>query len=136
MQQPVQAQVYNSENETTILPYYNETSVLSGQFMDEGKMKLMRMTRQKTGETFCISKPIFWIGKDAANVDYCITDNTAVSRRHALVTIQNGRCYIRDNHSTNRLFINGQAIQQDVDTLLSDGDRIRMGDEEFIVSIS
>lgn len=135
-QNPAQPPFYDSESETTVLPYYNETSVLSGQFMADGRMRLMRMTRQKTGETFCISKPSFWIGKDAANVDYCITDNTAVSRRHALVTIQNGKCYIRDNHSTNRLFINGQAIQQDVDTPLADGDRVRMGDEEFIVSIS
>ena len=118
-----------------MLPYYNETSVLSGQFMSGGQMKLVRMTRQKTGETICISKLSFWIGKDAANVDYCITDNTAVSRRHALVTIQNNNCYVRDNHSTNRVFLNGQMIQPDTDTLLSDGDRVRMGDEEFVVSI-
>lgn len=98
-------------------------------------MQLVRMTRQKTGETICISKPSFWIGKDAANVDYCITDNTAVSRRHALVTIQGSQCYIRDNHSTNRVFLNGQAIQPEADILLSDGDRVRMGDEEFVVSI-
>lgn len=134
-QEPVQP-IYSQDNETTVLPYYNETSVLSGQLMTGGGTKLVRMTRQKTGETICISKPSFWIGKDAANVDYCITDNTAVSRRHALVTIQNNNCYVRDNHSTNRLFINGQVIQADVDTLLSDGDRIRMGDEEFVVSIS
>ena len=128
-------QQYQQENETTVLPYYNETSVLSGQFMSGGQMKLVRMTRQKTGETICISKLSFWIGKDAANVDYCITDNTAVSRRHALVTIQNNNCYVRDNHSTNRVFLNGQMIQPDTDTLLSDGDRVRMGDEEFVVSI-
>lgn len=135
--QPIYQQQYqNQDNETTVLPYYNETSVLSGQLMTDGRQKLVRMTRQKTGETICISKPSFWIGKDAPNVDYCITDNSAVSRRHVLVTIQNNSCYIRDNHSTNRVFINGQVIEPDADILLADGDRVRMGDEEFIVSIS
>ena len=98
-------------------------------------MQLVRMTRQKTGETFCISKPSFWIGKDPANVDYCIKDNNAVSRRHVLVTIQNSNCYVRDNHSTNRTYINGQAVQTDTDTLVSNGDRVSLGDEEFVVSI-
>ncbi len=130
-----QEQSYNRENETTVLPYYNETSVLSGQFVSGGQMQLVRMTRQKTGETFCISKPSFWIGKDPANVDYCISDNSAVSRRHVLVTIQNGSCYVRDNHSTNRVYINGQVIMPDTDTLVSNGDRVRLGDEEFVVSI-
>lgn len=120
---------------TTVLQYYNETSVLSGQFMSGGQMLLMRMTRQKTGETICISKPSFWIGKDAANVDYCISDNSAISRRHALITVQNNGCYVRDNHSTNRVFVNGQVLPPDVDTPISGGDRIRLGDEEFIVSI-
>lgn len=134
-QNPVQSSA-GQEDGTTVLQYYNETSVLSGQFMSDGRMQLVRMTRQKTGETICISKPSFWIGKDAANVDYCITDNSAISRRHALVTIQNGGCYVRDNHSTNRVFINGQVMTPDVDTPVSDGDRVRLGDEEFIVNIS
>ena len=132
-QQPPQQLPQNGE--TAVLQYYNETSVLSGQFMSGGQMQLVRMTRQKTNETFCISKQSFWIGKDAANVDYCISDNSAISRRHALFTIQNGRCCVRDNHSTNRVFLNGQAIQPDVDTPISDGDRVRLGDEEFIVNI-
>ena len=117
-------------------PYYNETAVLSGQLMNDGKEQLTRMTRQKTGETFCISKAVFWIGKEAANVDYCIADNSAISRRHALVTIQNNKCYIRDNRSTNGVFINGQIIQPDQDMILADGDKVCLGDEEFTVSIS
>ena len=103
--------------------------------MAGGQMKLVRMTRQKTGETLCISKPSFWIGKDSANVDYCIKDNSAISRRHVLVTIQNGQCYVRDNHSTNHTFVNGQVIAPETDTLILDGDRVCLGDEEFVVSI-
>ena len=118
------------------IPYYNETSVLSGQLVNGNQVQLVRMTRQRTGETFCISKPTFWMGKEAANVDYCITNNNAVSRRHLLVTLVNGKCYIRDNRSTNRVFVNGQMIEPDRDVLVSDGDRMKLADEEFIVHIS
>ena len=51
------------------------------------------------------------------------------------VTIRNNECYIMDNHSTNRVFVNGRVLEAGVDTPLANGDRIRMGDEEFTVSI-
>lgn len=121
--------------ETDVLPYYNETTVLSGQIINDGMLQTVRLIRQKTGETICINKPSFWLGKEAGNVDYCITDNTAISRRHALITIGNNECYIRDNHSTNHVFLNGRVLESGVDTLLSDNDRVRMGDEEFTISI-
>ena len=121
--------------ETDILPYNNETTVLSGQMVNNGALQIVRLIRQKNGETICINKSSFWFGKEAGNVDYCITDNTAISRRHALITIRNNECYIQDNHSTNRVFLNGHVLEPGTDTLLSDGDRVRMGDEEFTVSI-
>lgn len=121
--------------ETDILPYYNETTVLGGQMVNNGVFQSVRMTRQKTGEVICINKAAFWFGKEAGNVDYCITDNTAISRRHALITIRNTECFIQDNHSTNRVFLNGRALEPGVDTPLSNGDRVRMGDEDFTVSI-
>ncbi len=121
--------------ETDVLPYYNETTVLSGQIINDGMLQTVRLIREKTGETICINKPSFWLGKEAGNVDYCITDNTAISRRHALITIRNNECYIRDNHSTNHVFLNGRVLESGVDTLLSDNDRVRMGDEEFTISI-
>ena len=124
-----------SYGETEVLPYYNETTVLSGQMVNNGALQLVHLIRQRTGESICINKAEFWLGKDAGNVDYCITDNTAISRRHALITIRNNECYIMDNHSTNRVFVNGRVLEAGVDTPLANGDRIRMGDEEFTVSI-
>ena len=138
-QQPQQAEAVPQQEtaygETEILPYYNETTVLSGQLVNNGMIQVVHLIRQKTGENICINKTQFWIGKDAGNVDYCITDNTAVSRRHALITIRNNECYILDNHSTNRVFVNGRVLEAGVDTPIANGDRIRMGDEEFTVSI-
>ncbi len=140
-QQPYQApqQAQNPSGsgygETSELPYRNETMVLGGQMVNNGVLQSVRLIRQKTGETIYINKSSFWFGKDAGNVDYCLTDNAAISRRHALITIRNNECFIQDNHSTNRTFLNGHVLEAGVDTALSDGDRVRMGDEEFTVSI-
>ncbi|HJC37687.1 MAG TPA: FHA domain-containing protein [Candidatus Mediterraneibacter faecigallinarum] len=140
-QQPYQApqQAQNPSGsgygETSELPYRNETMVLGGQMINNGVLQSVRLIRQKTGETIYINKASFWFGKDAGNVDYCLTDNAAISRRHALITIRNNECFIQDNHSTNRTFLNGHVLEAGVDTPLSDGDRVRMGDEEFTVSI-
>ena len=140
-QQPYQApqQAQNPSGsgygETSELPYRNETMVLGGQMVNNGVLQSVRLIRQKTGETIYINKSSFWFGKDAGNVDYCLTDNAAISRRHALITIRNNECFIQDNHSTNRTFLNGHVLEAGVDTALLDGDRVRMGDEEFTVSI-
>ena len=140
-QQPYQApqQAQNPSGsgygETSELPYRNETMVHGGQMVNNGVLQSVRLIRQKTGETIYINKSSFWFGKDAGNVDYCLTDNAAISRRHALITIRNNECFIQDNHSTNRTFLNGHVLEAGVDTALSDGDRVRMGDEEFTVNI-
>ena len=140
-QQPYQApqQAQNPSGsgygETSELPYRNETMVLGGQMVNNGVLQSVRLIRQKTGETIYINKSSFWFGKDAGNVDYCLTDNAAISRRHALITIRNNECFIQDNHSTNRTFLNGHVLEAGVDTPLTDGGRVRMGDEEFTVSI-
>ena len=114
---------------------YGETTILGGQMVQNGMLKMVHLIRRKTGEDICINKESFWIGKDAGYVDYCIRDNTAISRRHALISIRDDVCYIQDNHSTNRVFVNGYVLEAGVDTQISNGDVIRMGDEEFAVSI-
>ena len=114
---------------------YGETTILGGQMVQNGMLKMVHLIRRKTGEDICINKESFWIGKDAGYVDYCIRDNTAISRRHALISIRDDVCYIQDNHSTNRVFVNGYVLEAGVDTQISNGDVIRMGDEEFTVSI-
>lgn len=53
-----------------------------------------------------------------------ISDST-VSRRHAELTPDDGRWYLRDLESANGTFVNGQRIKERV--LLSPGDQIRCG---------
>ena len=50
-----------------------------------------------------------------------------VSRRHATVTVDDsGRASIRDEHSTNGTFVNGDRLLPGVDVRLVDGDTVRL----------
>lgn len=89
------------------------------------------LTRLKTGETVDIDKPSFRIGKERNYVDYCVTENPAVSRSHADIISSEGLYFINDLGSTNRTFINGVPIPANTQTQISDGDIIKLADEEF-----
>ncbi len=50
-----------------------------------------------------------------------------VSRRHATVTVDDaGHASVRDEHSTNGTFVNGDRVLSGVDVRLADGDRLRL----------
>lgn len=91
-----------------------------------------RLTRVLNGEEVRINKPVFRLGKERSYVDYFVSDNNAVSRSHADIIIRAGRYYIRDLNSKNRTFINGSPIVPELETEISDGDRIKLANEEFI----
>lgn len=91
-----------------------------------------RLTRVLNGEEIRINKPVFRLGKERSYVDYFVSDNNAVSRSHADIIIRAGRYYIRDLNSKNRTFINGSPIVPELETEISDGDRIKLANEEFI----
>ena len=57
-------------------------------------------------------------------------ENTAVSRRHALISARGGTCRIRDLGSTNGTFVNGEPVTV---ADLHRGDEIRLG--EVLVAV-
>ncbi len=87
--------------------------------------------RTRTGEQIRIDKPIFCIGKSAQGVDYQVTDNNSVSRRHAYIINVNGVYYLRDNKSTNHTYLGGKIINSGTDMMLIDGSRFKLANEEF-----
>ena len=89
------------------------------------------LIRLSTDERINIDKPIFRIGKDKHNADYKITNNTAVSRKHAEIIKKNNEYFILDVGSTNHTFINGDRIEEKKEIPLEDGDIIKLGNEEF-----
>lgn len=89
------------------------------------------LVRLKTNETIPLNKPVFRIGKERSYVDYFVGDNTAVSRSHANFVTRDQSYYVVDTNSTNHTYLNGVMIQSNVETALSQGDRIRLANEEF-----
>lgn len=94
------------------------------------------LTRKTTGESVQINKQVFCIGKADQGVDYKVTGNKSISRRHAYITSINGTHYLRDNNSTNHTFLNGTQVYSNVDVAIPDNSVIRLSNEEFIFRIN
>ena len=88
------------------------------------------LVRVRTNELIPIDKTPFEVGKSPDN-NYQIADNKKISRKHCTLKIRNGECYIKDNDSTNRTYVNGKVIQPGFDVMLKNEDYIRMANEEF-----
>lgn len=104
------------------------TTVLTG--MNRSKSGPM-IIRARTGERIKINKPIFCIGKSSQGVDYQVTDNNSISRRHAYIINVNGVYYLRDNKSTNHTYLDGKIMNSGTDLMLIDGSRFKLANEEF-----
>lgn len=88
------------------------------------------LVRTRTNALIPIEKSEFLVGK-SSECDYQIPDNRKISRRHCVLHISNGECYIRDEDSTNHTYVNGKMIQPGYDIMLKNDDYIRLADEEF-----
>lgn len=121
------------EPETTVLTEEDGTTLLDEEdgtvLLDEGSIAA-GIIRLKTGEYFSIPGTIFSIGKSAEN-DLVLSDNKAISRKHAVIYKQNGNFVIVDQRSTNHSFLKGEMLEPDCKVELCDGDIIRLADEEF-----
>ena len=85
-----------------------------------------------TEETISINKPVFRIGKERSYVDYFVTNNNAVSRSHADIITRGNRYFVLDLNSKNHTYINEQMIPVQCETEIHNGDRLKLGNEEFI----
>lgn len=111
-------------NETTVLSSgSNETTVLSA---DYGTL-----TRISTGEKITINKERFVIGRERGRVDYCISDNTAVGRSHAIIVNRGGNAYVIDQNSRNCTYVNDQRAGANQEVKIKSGDKITFADEAF-----
>ena len=89
------------------------------------------LIRKKDKKQILIDKSEFSIGKDSLHVNYCISDNGAVSRLHSMIRSNDNGAYIEDCNSTNGTFVNGRRIVAGQPIKLSDGDVIMFADDEY-----
>ena len=117
--------------ETTLLDSgAGETTLLSGA---GGGAYLIR---KKNGEKIFITSQNFVIGKERKKVNYCIPDNTSVSRCHAVITKKGSDYFIADQKSSNFTFVNGVQLSPYNETLLTDRSTVKLSDEEFEFHLS
>lgn len=128
-------------------PKEQETSVLnSAMGFDEGETMVLgnsmqlgetkaTLRRLKNNEVIHIQKSVFYIGKDGLKVDYCIKGNSSISRSHAVIRQIDREFYLEDLQATNGTYHNDVRLQPSQSVKLSSGDRIKLADEEFVISI-
>lgn len=55
-----------------------------------------------------------------------------LSKRHAQFTVKDGKVFLEDLKSRNGTFVNGNRLKNEEVIALSDGDKIKMGNIEFL----
>ena len=75
----------------------------------------------------------FLIGRDDC-CDIVLSEDSLVSRRHALIEFSQGEYLIKDLNSTNGTFVNGKPLQKMEKRLLAAGDVVRIGKTELKIS--
>lgn len=90
--------------------------------IEEGKTGLM--------DRIFIDCDKFMIGREQG-VNYKI-EESSVSKRHAEIRCIGGEYFIRDLNSSNGTFVNNAEIKANIDTKLSDGDRLELGSKKYV----
>lgn len=105
----------------------SETTVLGG----GASVPPASLIRRKNNERVTVTKQVFKIGKERRKVDYCVADNTNVSRAHADIVFKNGDFYIVDCNAKNGTYVNGVSVAAGQERKLMNNDIIKLADEEF-----
>lgn len=90
------------------------------------------LIRQKTNERIELFPFPFVIGIEAESVTYCVADNQAISRRHAIFLLRGDQCVIEDMDSTNKTYVNYCELSPKTEQVLKNSDKIRLANEDFI----
>ncbi len=121
---------------TTPVQGVGETTVLNGGSAGETTVLSHNVNggtliRKRTGETVNVNTESFIIGREPKDVNYCIADNTAVSRVHAKLTVRGGVVYLSNLTEKNGTFVNSTKVLRGQEVALKNGDRITLANEEL-----
>lgn len=88
--------------------------------------------RVSTGEEAFITKDEFKLGRSEQRADFVIKNNGGVSNVHAAILKQGRSYYIKDFHSTNGTFLNGNVIPESTPVRLENNSVIELYNEKLI----
>jgi len=125
---------YNYEHASSTIASKKSGAPVQSNAAAGGKKSGPTLIRISTGEQIPINKVIFRLGTDSGRVDYCVKNNSSVSRIHAEIVSYGGNCYVNDKNSGNKTYVNDKPIPPLTDTVISNGDVIKLANEEFMFS--
>lgn len=91
--------------------------------------------RVLTGEQVRITGSVFRIGRKDDGMDYVVSHNPAISKKHAEVLVRDGKYYVRDVGSKNGTYVNGRMLSKNKEIEISNGDLLKLANEDFLVQI-
>jgi pSer/pThr/pTyr-binding forkhead associated (FHA) protein len=94
--------------------------------------------RSDSGEAlqeYPLDKAEVVIGR-APNSEILLSKDKLTSRRHAIVSYENGQYLLQDEHSANGTFVNAQQLEEGTPYLLQDGDHVGIGEHELVFRAS
>jgi hypothetical protein len=94
----------------------------------------LSLRRRRNGEVYRLDHLPATLGKGAA-ADIIIEGNESISRVHARVSLNGDDFVVEDLNATNGTQVNGMPVQPGMMVLLSDGDVLRLSDEDFDIAI-
>lgn len=122
--------VYSYPEGTTVLGAVDVgTTVLSNEQLCG--IVYPHLVRQKDSSIINVNKTLFSIGKNQANNDYAIVDNSAISRKHVSLKVSGGKYFVKDEGSTNGTYIDDVKIEAGKEVEICAGQRLRLSDDEF-----
>ena len=95
-------------------------------------VKLVVIGGKRPGQEIAVSGPEFIVGR--APECKLRPNSDMVSRRHCMISIEDGKATIRDLGSRNGTVLNGQKITDEQE--LKTGDKVKVGPLEFEVQLS
>jgi hypothetical protein len=118
--------------ETTILNDGDPGTTVLTETYDKPVAATPYLVRTKNDEKIAIIGETLRIGKDRGYVDYAITDNSTISRSHAVIRKTSNGYVIADTNSTNHTYVDEIMASSNCDIPLEHGARIKLSDEEFV----
>ena len=89
------------------------------------------LLRAKTNETIELPQGEFRLGRSNVQSDYVISGNSGIGRLHAKIIVRDNQCFVLDNSSMNKTYLNSQELEPQKEYLLENGDSVRLMNEKF-----
>lgn len=128
---PIQPQEAGLDFGSTILAQPDDELTMVDGYAEAPEAGIACLLRRANGQRMYLEQEITRIGRESAYVDFYIGDNLRIGRSHAEIIRKGDTYYIRDNHSKNHTYVNGQMVTGEEMVPLKVGDVIMLANEAF-----